>query len=56
MTNIEKKILKVIAIYSMYSIAEIERGYEIVKSIDILLEALEGAPENNMSLEEWLRW
>ena len=56
MNNIEKKILKVIASCSIYSIAEIEKGYEIVESIDILLEGIEGAPENNMSLDEWLRW
>lgn len=50
-TKLEKKILKIIARHSTYSISEIKRGYKNAKSIDILMEAVERAPGLNISLD-----
>ncbi len=51
MDKLEKKILKIIANHSIYSYDEIETGYKIAKSFDILIEAIESAPKLNISLE-----
>lgn len=51
MDKLKKKILKAIANHSIFSYQEIEKGYNIAKSFDILIEAMESAPKLNISLE-----
>ena len=51
MSKLEKRLLKIIANHSIYSYRKIKGGYEISKSFDILIEAIESAPRFNITLD-----